>query len=230
MSAVAERVSISRPSMAQWNVTIEGTTSLLVAHRLPWDLGGSYWETQRPEIGRNKVKLPTEEQIAILETLGKPFTDPERGLNLDQEVLLRGHWLPDVSPGFPAVAFKGALLRALTTYQGKSKNALKATRVSRQLDIEGDPHAPDLVRLEGGYRVRQEMGRDSGMSRSPRLITRLEFPAGWRALLSVLYLPSMLDQQQVAQLLNWAGMVGVGQWSGSADKGGTHGRFTIVES
>ena len=106
-TAKQETHSIKERSLREVIIRLIGTAPVLVAHPLPWDIM-SYWDSQPKEISKTKVKRPGRGQRELLVHIQKngydldfqPYdTTEERGLDVYQETILRGHWLPDYTPG-----------------------------------------------------------------------------------------------------------------------------------
>lgn len=209
-----------------FSVPIIGTAPIIIAHGLQWDIGG-FWATQPLDVQerQNKIAVLTAEQKEALAHFG---VHTNGVLAAEHEALLRGHWLPDWRPGFPASGFAGAISRAVVQHKGKGRDSISATKVKGALAILGDESYPSLVAIEGTYRTRTDTAKSSGMGAAPRLATRLEFASGWRATLRVRLVATLMTQQQVAQVIAWSGDYGIGQWRPGSPKGGTFGTYRIA--
>lgn len=124
--------------------------------------------------------------------------------------------LPDGSGyGFPSVAFKAAAVRAGTDV------GLKMTDLRRAFHIEGE-----LVPIQGEPRMREDVVRLNG--RTADLRYRGEFPE-WRTVLPVVYNASVISEEQLLNLLQYAGFgVGCGEWR--PEKSGSFGMFRLADA
>lgn len=129
--------------------------------------------------------------------------------------------LPDGRPGMPATAFKSAIVGASRLYDG-----LTLVETKQLLFVEGE--GPDqLVAIEGDSYIREDTPR-IGMGTTD-LRYRPCFPE-WSADLRVTFVPQRIDLESILNLVNAAGLGGVGEWRPSAPKSltGTFGRFEVV--
>lgn len=128
------------------------------------------------------------------------------------------HRLADGRPGFPAVAFKAALVGAARHVDGLAMTFLRGA-----LHIDGD-----LVEILGEPRMREDMVRVGGKGPGTGVADiryRPEFPE-WTTVLPISFNRNSIQLAQVVHLLNVAGFaVGVGEWR--PDKGGSNGRFRV---
>mgnify|MGYP001065305012 CR=1 FL=1 len=118
--------------------------------------------------------------------------------------------MPDGSPGFPAAAFKAAIVGACRQLGDKNLPMTKvkvAVRVNGELvPIYGEPYMrQDMVKLETGV---------------PDIRFRAAFPK-WETRLSITYNANVLSAEMLVNLTNLAGMGGVGEWRPSAPKSAT---------
>jgi len=121
--------------------------------------------------------------------------------------------------GFPAVAFKAAMVRAAKMIDG-----LAMTDVRQMVHVLAEDS--DLVRIAGEPQSREDMVRLAKGVADIRY--RGEFRE-WTADLKIQYNADVISADQVANLLYLAGFsVGVGEWR--IEKGGQFGTFTLVES
>lgn len=119
--------------------------------------------------------------------------------------------------GFPAVAFKNAMVRAATSLD---LTMVQARQMFFVIADEGD-----LVRIEGEPRMREDMVRLNGKTADIRY--RGEFRE-WSATLSIQYNARLVSDEQVANLVQLAGFsVGVGEWR--PERNGHFGCFTLFE-
>ena len=150
----------------------------------------------------------------------KPKKDPEADY---QSSMYR---LDDGQPGFPASAFKAAIVGACRLFDG-----LPMTQAKIAIRVEGEmnAHGEQLIRIEGEPRMREDMVRlETGVA---DVRHRAGFPA-WSAVLPITYNASLLSLEQIVNLVNAAGFGGVGEWRPSAPKSasGSFGCFAVVGS
>lgn len=139
-------------------------------------------------------------------TKAKEAKNPERDF---QESL---YHLDDGRYGFPAVAFKAAVVRA-GTYSD-----MKMTFLRGALHVTGE-----LVPVSGEPRMREDMVRVGAGVADIRY--RGEFP-DWSAAIPVELNESVLSLEQLVNLFTIAGFaVGVGEWR--PEKNGQYGRFHV---
>ncbi len=131
--------------------------------------------------------------------------------------------LEDGRNGFPAVAFKAAIANA-ARYFGKE---VSITLLKQALFVRGV--GPDqLVPLIGEPKLREDTARVGQGGTENRF--RGEFRE-WSAMLTIVYIPSMLSIDSLVSLVDAAGLGGVGEWRPSAPKSSTgmYGTFTVRE-
>lgn len=126
--------------------------------------------------------------------------------------------------GFPVTAFKAATIGAARFY-GKS---ISMTALRQFLFMHGeltdnDPQA--LVPIVGEPRMREDVVRLGGPSRSADLRYRPEFPE-WSATLVITYVKSSLSRDSVLSLVDAGGLgIGVGEWR--PERKGDFGTYKI---
>jgi hypothetical protein len=129
--------------------------------------------------------------------------------------------------GFPVTAFKAATVGAARFY-GKdvAQTQLRQFIFLKGLISDNDPQA--LVEIEGEPRMREDVVRLGGPSRSADLRYRPEFPE-WRVVLEVTYVKSSLTRDSLLSLIDAGGMgVGIGEWR--PEKRGEYGTYMIDAS
>lgn len=128
--------------------------------------------------------------------------------------------LADGRPGMPATAFKAATVAAARLYDGITMTALKSALF---VQGEGDEQ---LVEITGDMTLREDMPRNSGGTSDLRY--RYSFHP-WSAILTVTYVPVLIDCDSVINLVDAGGNGGVGDWRPSAPKSmtGTYGRYEV---
>lgn len=132
--------------------------------------------------------------------------------------------MKDGTYGFPVTAFKAATISAARFY-GKdvSMTSLRQLIFMRGEVSDLDPQA--LVRVIGEPKMREDIVRLAGPSRSADLRYRPEFP-DWSTTLEVTYVRSSLSRDSVLSLIDAGGLgVGVGEWR--PEKKGEFGTYQI---
>lgn len=125
--------------------------------------------------------------------------------------------------GFPAVAFKSAMVTAAYRTYGKPQTVTRAA-----FHVIADDPETNLVRIHGKHRMREDMVRVGGVSKvaSPRY--RAEFPI-WEAYLTIRYIADTYSAKDIITLVNTAGFAcGVGEWRPEKSNSGSFGLFTVV--
>jgi hypothetical protein len=126
--------------------------------------------------------------------------------------------------GFPVTAFKAATVGAARFY-GKD---VRMTELRQFLFMHGEisPNDPQaLVVIQGTPRMREDVVRLGGPSRSADLRYRPEFP-DWSTALVVTYVTSSLSRSSVLSLIDAGGLgIGVGEWR--PEKRGEFGTYKI---
>lgn len=113
--------------------------------------------------------------------------------------------------GFPVTAFKAATVGAARFY-GKD---VSMTQLRQFLFMHGtisELDAQALVPITGTPRMREDVVRLGGPSRSADLRFRPEFPE-WSTILEITYVQSALSRDSVLSLIDAGGLgIGVGEW------------------
>lgn len=128
--------------------------------------------------------------------------------------------LPDGNAGMPATAFKSAIAEAARFYSGITIVALKTA-----LFVKGE--GPEqLVRIDG------DVGMFEATVRNQTGVADLRYRPmfwPWSATLLIEYLPSMLDEASLVNLVDASGRNGVGDWRPSSPKSrtGTYGTYEV---
>jgi hypothetical protein len=129
--------------------------------------------------------------------------------------------------GFPVTAFKAATVGAARFY-GKD---VRMTELRQFIFMRGELSEKDrqaLVPITGEPRMREDVVRLGGMSRSADLRYRPEFPE-WSTELEVTFVKSSLSRDSVLSLIDAGGMgIGVGEWR--PEHRGEFGTFMIDPS
>lgn len=130
------------------------------------------------------------------------------------------HFLADGADGFPAVAFKAAIVGAARVFDG-----VKMTELKQIISVWGEGEEM-LVRLKAeSPRMREDAVRlPSGVA---DLRYRAEFNP-WSVDLTINYLPSMISAESIVALVDAAGLGGVGEWRPSKANTGIYGMFEVA--
>lgn len=149
---------------------------------------------------------PLVQQIKLLTAKRKKTTaDHERIAELEWHAAL---WVSNGRPCLPADAVEGTFVDAARKLRlgVTAKSGLVCTQHS-QLEYEGASEVADLWR-EPRFRLRKAVA----INGKRVMRTRPRFP-DWAAEVTVSYLPSLLDSDQVVQIFGIAGdLVGIGDW------------------
>lgn len=125
--------------------------------------------------------------------------------------------------GFPAVAFKAAMVTAAYRTYGRPQTTTRSA-----FHIVADDPATGLIKLEGEPRMREDMVRVGGIQKvaSPRY--RAEFPV-WSATLTINFLADVISEEDIVGLANAAGFTcGVGEWRPEKSNSGSFGLFQVI--
>lgn len=128
--------------------------------------------------------------------------------------------LSDGGYGFPAAGFKAAIVGGCRMFEG-----FPMTQAKIAIRVNGE-EAEQLVRINADPHMREDMVRlESG-------VADIRYRAGffpWSATLNITFNANMLSLDALIQLVNAAGMGGVGEWRPSAPKSttGSYGTFTV---
>lgn len=132
--------------------------------------------------------------------------------------------------GFPAVAFKAAIVDAARYFKGSK---ITMTGLKQQIFVKGE--GSDLlvpILNEDGTqavpRMRQDTVRNATGVADIRF--RPEF-SPWTATISVVFVPSQLDLDSVVALVDASGMGGVGEWrpASKESKTGQYGTYEVPD-
>ena len=144
----------------------------------------------------------------------------------EEEAAQSCYWLdPEkmTKPGLPAVAFKAAMVGACRFFEEPSMTLAKL------LFYVAGEGSDQLVPVQGDLTMREDTPRNSGGTADLRYRYAI-WP--WSATLVVRYLANQIDGESVANLVDAAGRLGVGDWRPSAPKSstGTFGQWKVVEA
>lgn len=134
--------------------------------------------------------------------------------------------LVDGQDGFPAVAFKAAIVHAARMFEGITQVAVKQSVVV--LGQGRDDRGDDLVVLNYG---KCEMREDTPRNASG--VADLRYRAmylDWSATLRVRTVAGQIDEESLFALVDAGGVGGVGEWRPTSPKSatGSYGTFEVV--
>jgi hypothetical protein len=142
----------------------------------------------------------------------KEAKDPEAEYQASKYVL------PDGREGFPAVAFKSAIVNAARLFDGITMTQLRQT-----VYVHGA--GPNLlVAIDGESYQREDMVR-VGMGTAD-LRYRACYPQ-WRTQLTISWVPNVCTLEQIVALIEAAGLGGIGEWRPEKSQSGQYGMFEL---
>ena len=202
--SVLKAIEIKPPVVGRVEVTVRGITEL-ICHN--WSKKAII-EIEKKHAGETRLKkspqIPDEDYRASM------------------------YNLEDGRYGFPASGVKACLVDAV-----RMVSDLTMTTAQRVLYVEGIPtqlvrRRQDLVVLEGEPYMREDFPRNATGVVDIRY--RAAFPE-WKMRFTIQYVGTILTLEQVINLVNYAGMMGLGEWRPSAPKGksGTNGMFELFD-
>lgn len=160
----------------------------------------------------------SDEQIAKIKAKQEGIAMSPQGPRIPQkEYEATIYRTEDGRPAFPCAAFKRAAVEACRLVPN-----LAMTEARILFHVLGD-FTPVLG---NGPRFRQDMRKLESGTSDP--VYRAEYPR-WAAVLRVRFISSVLSLEQMVNLINMAGVCGVGAWRPSAPKGksGNYGMFHV---
>ena len=125
--------------------------------------------------------------------------------------------------GFPAVAFKAAMVRAAQVVFGRTMTTTKTV-----FRVMADDPETGLVEIHGEHKMREDMVRVGTMNKvaSPRY--RACFPV-WSAVITIQFIADVISEEEIAGILNAAGFCcGVGEWRPEKANSGSFGMFKVA--
>jgi hypothetical protein len=203
VTASAPMISIDRIAKETLLVPVIGT-SPLICHNFSSKSKAQMLDAQQ---GRKKIKQVRDPEAEYEASFYRIVQD-------DGEVRF----------GMPVVAFKAATTSAARYYdKSVSMTALRQLLFFRGVYTPGDPQ--QLVEIVGEPRMREDIVRLGGVSRSADLRYRAEF-SEWSATLQITYVTSSISRQSVLSLVDAGGLgVGVGEWR--PERRGEFGTFMV---
>ena len=203
MAKAQEKVTVRKPNIKSVTVPVYSLNRLVVNNF-----------SERPKIG-------LRESVGVTEK-----TPRAKGMR-DPESEFLGTLYPmdkkkkPTKTGFPACAFKKAMVRAAKNLDGmcmKDTNSILFVR-----GVQFGKY--DLVEIKGKYDMREDVVR---VNKSTDLRYRAEYPA-WCADVVVDFNADMITKNQVVALLDQAGhFVGIGE-NRHEKSGDNWGRFTVIK-
>ncbi|KJL37087.1 hypothetical protein RR49_01199 [Microbacterium ginsengisoli] len=207
MASVTEgaAIQIDRIAAETVRVPIVGTSPLIV-HNFSEKSKRQMLDAQQGRKKLKEVRDPRSEYTAALYRISDPNGDRF---------------------GFPVTAFKAATIGAARFYdKSVSMTSLRQFIFMRGILSEADPQ--QLVEIVGEPRMREDVVRLGGPSRSADLRYRPEFPT-WSAVLEVTFVTSSISRQSVLSLIDAGGLgIGVGEWR--PEKRGEFGTYAVDAS
>lgn len=145
---------------------------------------------------------------------GREAKDPDADYEASKYYMEDGKRL-----GFPASAFKNAMVRA-GTYTDDKMTFLRGAFYVKGLD------SPDMVHINGEPDPREDMVRVGQGTADIRYRAEIR---KWDAVLAIDYNARAISAEQVINLVSVAGFsVGIGDWR--PEKDGSYGRFEVTTS
>lgn len=175
--------------------TVEGTSPLIVHN---WSHKAKQ-EMLDKQTGRAKVK--------------KAPKDPDEDFN-SSRYLLDGGW-----DGFPAVAFKAAIVGAARLF-----DSITMTELRQAIYVAGEG-IDMLVPIIGTPEIREDMVR-IGPGTADIRYRACYWP--WSVQLNVTWVSSQFTAEQMVSLIDAAGIGGVGEWRPSKAASGQFGKFRVA--
>lgn len=133
--------------------------------------------------------------------------------------------LPDGRDGFPATAFKAAIVHAGRLFEGVTQVALK--QMVLVLGDGQDERGDALVAIEyDSVLMREDTPRNANGVADLRYRAQYN---GWRARFQVCTIAGQFDEDSILALVDAAGVGGVGEWRPTSPKSatGTFGTFEL---
>lgn len=155
-------------------------------------------------------KMMLDKQMGAAKTK-RPLKDPK------EDYLSSLYLTADGKPGFPAAAFKAAIVGACRQVDGLPMTVTKVA-----IRVNGD-----ILPLKGEHRMREDMVRlETGVA---DLRYRAEFPE-WSMELPITFNADVISPEILVNLVNIAGLGGIGEWRPSSPKSasGSFGCFRVV--
>jgi hypothetical protein len=173
-------------------------TSPLIVHRWTEKAKQEMLDSQQ---GRKKPKQPKD-----------PIADYEGST----------YRFPDGSHGFPTLGFKAATVTGAGRTYGKSVK-MTELRIALSFQVDGIGVGGDaLTLIHGDPMMREDMVR-VGLGKAD-LRYRAQY-TDWSAMLTIRYMPHLIDVETVMALVEAGGCNGVGEWR--PEKDGVYGTYQV---
>jgi hypothetical protein len=207
-SAGNEPIVLKPINLQTITIPIKGITELIVhnwsekAKRMMLDKQMGKAVEKRPK------KNPVEDAIESLHWLSQKPTDIDE--KSFEELIIDGKF------GFPSGGFKAAIVGACRSVDG-----LPMTLIKQILRVNGE-----YVEIEGIPRMREDMVRLETKVADIRY--RAGFPE-WKCKLNITFNADVITKEILVNLVNLAGMGGIGEWRPTAPKSasGSMGCFEV---
>lgn len=195
VTATPATINLKRIARAQLDVPVVGTAPLIVKR---------FDEKAREMMLRGQTG-----EIQTRRAPKDPVADFERAM----------HRLPDGGHGYPAVGFKGAIVKAARLFEG-----VAMTELQPAIYVVGE--GPEqLVRIEAEPpRMREDCVR-VGKGKADLRYRPEYWP--WAATLTVRFIPSLISAESIVALIDAAGSGGIGEWRPEKAKTGIYGTFEV---
>ena len=128
--------------------------------------------------------------------------------------------------GFPASGIKAAIVTAARLFDGISMTTLKPA-----IHVSGEG-PQQLIPIEGEHRLREDLVRIGGKGQGTGTATtrwRGEY-VEWKMLVEVTYLSALLDLNSLVNLVDGAGVGGIGEWRPEKSPTGSLGTFKVDDT
>jgi hypothetical protein len=173
---------------------------------------------QSPLIMHRWAKKAREEMLHKQMGTATPKKAPKDPVQDYEDSLYR---MPDHGYGFPAAAFRSAIIDAARDFQH-----VTMTGLLRSVFVLGE--GPEqLVRIVGEPVPREDMVNIGAAGKKVADIRfRAMFPE-WSAVIPVRFLPSQITQEGLYALVDAAGSGGIGEWRPGKSKTGSFGTWEV---
>lgn len=180
-------------------------------------------------LARTNICIVSESELIVhnwSEKAKKMMLDKQMGVAVkkreakdpDEDYESSKYYNDDGAECFPAGGFKAAIVGACRMMEN-----LKMTKIKQAIIVEGT-----LVPIIGKSYMREDMVRlETGVAD----IRHRAAYAKWKAILPVRFVVNVISEDQLYNLVNFAGFGGIGEWRASAPNtsSGDYGRFKVVD-
>jgi len=126
----------------------------------------------------------------------------------------------DGGHGFPVLAFKAAAVSGARYFNG-----VTMTQMRQAMFMQGDPANPVYVRLNCSEPHMREDTVRIGLGSDIRYRAQYD---EWSAILTVVFVPSVISFESITALVDAGGMGGIGEWR--PEKSGAYGTYAVVRA